>query len=197
MKLTDALNGWEADAVELVAKAAPWFAPLPTAWLVYDRTMRYLSWPQWVAIAAAVTLELLGVAILATALRLYQYNQNKRKSDPAAPLWIALVLVALYLITAELLTVVLDIVPLVARLAPALFPVLSVAAFGLLALRSDHQRRLVAIEQDKAEARARRNQKKQDAKQAPVFKCVVCDAVFASQKAMNGHMNKHRAKETP
>jgi len=196
-------NGWEASAVELVARIAPWFAPLPTAWLVYERTMRHLSWPQWVAIAAGVTLELLGVAILATALRLYEYNRTKRKNDPAAPLWIALLLVALYLITAELLTVVLDTVPQAAVLAPALFPVLSVAAFGLLALRSDHYRRLEAIDQDKAEARAKREQAKQarkridqtpeqTPKQPARFVCLLCGRSFDSQAALNGHGNKHR-----
>ena len=60
-------NGYEATAIAVVSKVSPWLTPIPTAWLVYDRTMLHLHWPRWVAICAGVTLELLGVAILSTS----------------------------------------------------------------------------------------------------------------------------------
>ncbi|NIV40264.1 MAG: hypothetical protein GWN58_65940 [Anaerolineae bacterium] len=202
MTLRKLANGWSAMLVGIVANVAPWLAPLPTAWLVYDRTMLHLGWPQWVAIVAGVTLELLGVGILATALELYNYNGSKRKSDPTAPLWLALVLVALYFVTALMLTIALDIAPVLALVAPALFPVLSVASFALLALRADHERRLSEIEQGKAEARAKREQKKRERERADQppsnphpFACSICGARFDSQAALNGHQNKHRTKE--
>jgi len=62
--------------------------------------MQHLAWPQWVAVAAGATLEALGVAILATALELYRYNGTKRKSDPPAPMLLAVGLVGLYLVAA-------------------------------------------------------------------------------------------------
>ena len=165
MTLRQFLNGGSSAAVNLVANVAPWLAPLPTAWLVYDRTMHYLAWPQWVAIAAGVTLELLGVAILATTLDLYDYNGSKRKTDPKAPFSLGVALSILYFVTAILLTVFLDIAPAVARGAPALFPVLSVASFALLAIRADHERRTNAIAVQKADARARREQLKREREQ--------------------------------
>ena len=149
-------NGYEATAIAVVSKVSPWLTPIPTAWLVYDRTMLHLHWPRWVAICAGVTLELLGVAILSTALALYAYNRKKRKSDPLAPLWLAVVLVAVYLVTALLLVMVLDIAPGIAVYSQALFPVLSLAAFVLLGLRLDHQERVTAIATGKADAKKRR-----------------------------------------
>ena len=196
--------------VQIVAQVAPWLAPLPTAWLVYDRTQQHLGWPWWVALLAGLTLEALGVAILATTLEQYSYNRSKRKSDPKAPLWIPLLLVGLYFVAAELLTVALDIAPgWVAPLAPAVFPVLSVAAFAVLGVRADHQQRLTEIEQGKADARAERERRKRElaaieqpatepgaeSSEALPFACPVCPARFASQAALNGHGNKHKREE--
>lgn len=196
--------------IQIVAQLAPWLAPLPTAWLVYDRTQLHLGWPWWVALIAGLTLEALGVAILATTLDLYSYNRSKRKSDPRAPLWMGLGLVVLYFLAAELLTVALDIAPSwVAPFAAAVFPALSVAAFAILAVRADHQQRLTEIEQGKADARAsreRRKQEKAEHKQqatkseqestSPLpFECPICNARFASQAALNGHGNKHKPEQ--
>jgi len=201
------LNYLDGALVQIVAQIAPWLAPLPTAWLVFDRTQRHLGWPWWVALIAGLTLEALGVAILATTLEQYSYNRSKRKSDPIAPLWIPLLLVGLYFIAAELLTVALDIAPgLVAPLAPAVFPVLSVAAFAILAVRADHQQRLTEIEQGKADAKAGRERRKRERPEPePIatspepeptdslpFVCLVCGAQFASQAQLNGHGNAHR-----
>ena len=166
--MIDRLTRGEAVAVELVANLAPWLAPLPTAWLVADRTMVHLGWPLWVAMVAGVTLELLGVGILATWLMLFGYNRERRKTDPRAAEWPALLLVGLYFFTAEALTVVLDVWPLAAVWAPALFPVLSVASFGLLALRADHRRRLDAIAAQKVDARAERERKRAEKAQAQI-----------------------------
>ena len=71
----------ESIAIDLVAKVAPWCAPVPTAFLVGRATVNHLGWPVIVGVAAAVVVETLGLASTATALELYQYNQNKRKSD--------------------------------------------------------------------------------------------------------------------
>ena len=166
--IANGANHTQGLLVALVANAAPWVTPLPTAWLVYDRTQQHLGWPWYVAAIAGITLELLGVGILATWLELYGYNRDKRKSDPAAPMWLPILLVVLYIITAEALTVVLDVWPPSATIAPALFPVLSVAAFALLALRANHRRTLDAIEQQKAESRAMRQRNKAKAAQHQV-----------------------------
>ena len=191
----------ERIAVDLVASLAPWLAPLPTAWLVYDRTMQHLGWPWYVAIIAGLTLELLGVGILATALEQYSYNRDKRKSDPAAPMRLNYALIAGYFVAAELLTVALDVAPFwFAPFAVAVFPVLSLVSMAVLALRANHKRRVSEIEQGKAEARAKRAERKAERPALPTkseqidpFVCLVCGARFATQAALNGHGNAHRS----
>jgi len=157
----------EATLTDLIAGLAPWLTPIPTAFLVGRATVRYLAWPVWVAVIAAVIIEALGLAAVNTALTLREYNAQRRKADPRAPFAVAAALVGVYLAVAVLLTVALDIVPDLARFAPAVFPALSLTGGTVLALRSDQRRRLAAIASDKAERQAERQAKRQEKRQAP------------------------------
>lgn len=146
----------ETTLTDTAAALIPWLAPLPSAWLVGAASIEYLSWPLPVAIVTAVIVEGLGISSMSTALELREYNQAKRKTDPAAPAWLAAILAGVYLLTAVSLTVFLDLLPSLAHVAPAIFPGLSLVGAVLLALRADHRRRLAAIAQDKAERKAAR-----------------------------------------
>lgn len=146
---------------DLIAGLAPWLTPVPTAYLVGRATIAYLRWPLPIALVAAVIIEALGLAAVNTALTLREYNAQRRKTDPRAPFAVAAALVGVYLAVAVLLTVALDIVPDLARWAPAVFPLLSLAGVTVLALRSDQRRRLTAIASDKAERQAERQAKRQ------------------------------------
>ena len=145
-----------------LANLAPWCAPAPTAWIVAVSTMRHLAWPWYVALVAALTFELLGLRASVLALEFYSFNSQKRKDDPAAPFAAALGLLVAYIVTAILLTVALDIVPVLARYAPAIFPLLSLAAFVILAMRQDHAARVATIAADKAADKAQRAKRKAD-----------------------------------
>jgi hypothetical protein len=145
--------------IDAVAGLAPWLAPVPTAYLIGRATAQHLEWPIWVAVAGAIVVECIGLTVANQALVLYNYNQDKRKSDPRAPLWLAILLVIVYLAVAVILTVLLDTLPDVAMYAPVIFPLLSLTGVTALALRADHQRRMRAIQAEKDE---RRQSKKQD-----------------------------------
>lgn len=151
----------EETLTDLIAGLAPWLTPVPTAYLVGRATIAYLRWPLPIALVAAVIIEALGLAAVNTALTLREYNAQRRKTDPRAPFAVAAALVGVYLAVAVLLTVALDIVPDLARWAPAVFPLLSLAGVTVLALRSDQRRRLTAIASDKAERQAERQAKRQ------------------------------------
>ena len=159
---TERIDQLENVAVDLVAKLAPWCAPLPTAYLVGRATVTHLHWPAWVGLVAAVIVESLGLATTATALVLRDYNASKRKSDPQAPYTLALALVSVYFVVATGLTVILDIVPGLAVYAPAIFPTLSLTGVTVLALRSDHKRRLADIESVKMERKEARQGRRQN-----------------------------------
>lgn len=158
----------EATLTDLIAGLAPWLTPVPTAYLVGRATIAYLRWPLPIAIVAAVIIEALGLAAVNTALTLREYNAQRRKTDPRAPFAVAAALVGVYLAVAVLLTVALDIVPDLARWAPAVFPLLSLAGVTVLALRSDHRRRLAAIAAEKAERSASRSVNRSASRSASV-----------------------------
>jgi len=115
---------------------------------------------------AAILIESLGLATATAALELREYNRGKRKSDSAAPFWLAASLVGVYLTVAIGLTIALDIFPTLATYAPAIFPILSLTGVTVLALRTDHKRRLEAIEQEKAARKAARNRNRKPAQEA-------------------------------
>ena len=150
------IDAVENIAVDLVAKIAPWCAPIPTAYLVGRATVTHLNWPVPVGILAAAVIESLGLVTCATALDLYQFNQTRRKSDPPAPFALSITLVVLYFVVAVVLTVVLDILPTWSIVAPAIFPALSLTGVTVIALRKDHQHRIQQIENEKAERKVER-----------------------------------------
>ena len=83
------IDSFENGAIDLVAKIAPWCAPVPTAYLVGRATVTHLEWPVPIGVLAAAVIESLGLVTCATALDLYQFNQNRRKNDPPAPFLLA------------------------------------------------------------------------------------------------------------
>lgn len=165
--LREAAAQIETTAIDAVARFAPWFAPLPTAYLVGRASIRHLTWPLAIAVIAALVIESLGLATTATALELYEYNQSKRKSDPKAPFVLAAVLVGIYIVVGVGLTVVLDTVPKLAVYAPAIFPALSLCGITVLALRGDHRRRLAAIAQVKMERKETRQARRAEKQTQP------------------------------
>lgn len=150
------IDSFENGAIDLVAKIAPWCAPVPTAYLVGRATVTHLEWPVPIGILAAAVIESLGLVTCATALDLYQFNQNRRKNDPPAPFLLAVFLIVIYFLVAVLLTVVLDTQPSWSVIAPAIFPFLSLAGVTVIALRKDYQKRVQQIANEKAERKAER-----------------------------------------
>lgn len=150
------IDNFENNVIDLVAKFAPWLAPIPTAFLVGKATVEHLEWPLVIGFLAAVVIESLGLVSCATALDLYQFNQNRRKNDPSAPFGLAVFLILIYFVVAVFLTIVLDIQPAWSLVAPALFPVLSLVGVTEIALRKNYQDRIQKIANEKADRRAER-----------------------------------------
>ena len=149
----------EQAIVTIAGRIGPLLSPVPTAYLVGAATVEYLTWPQPIALVAALVIECLGLASTGLVLELYDYNKRKLASEAQAPAKLAGVLVGAYFIVATGLTVALDILPDLARFAPAIFPTLSLTGVSILAIRSDHRQRLAQNElakQERAEKRASR-----------------------------------------
>ena len=189
----------------LITAAAPWIVPVPSAWWIFAGTTRYMLAPAWVGVFAALGIEFIGLSAVNLALRLREYNLHKRKTDPAAPELLAYVIMGGYVLVVIVLGVLLDPAPTLATAARAVFPLLSLAAFGVIAMEDDHAARLATIAADKADAKAARAQHKLDSAQAkqqashdavasvpdaqPVYKCGWgCDRAFSTIEGRSAHM---------
>lgn len=155
--MDDKIKVVEVNLTRVAAAVGPWFAPVPSAFFVFRAGEIHLGMPWIIAVIAALVVELLGLSSTAVALELYEYNATKRKTDPEAPTWMAVGVIVVYVLTTISLAVVLDAFESLARFAPAIFPLLSLAGVGVLALRIDHQRRLAKIETGNLERKKRQS----------------------------------------
>jgi DNA-binding MarR family transcriptional regulator len=160
------MNNVEKNAVKIVAKLSPWLAPLPSAYFVARSAMVHLALPLLVAVVVAAIIETLGLATVHTALWAYEWNAHKRKTDPGAPMALAIALGSVYVIATLGLVVFLEVWPVLAAYAPALFPALAVVGALNLAMISRQEQREATIKAAKAERQAARQARRQTARQA-------------------------------
>jgi len=147
--LQSSINWLEKFIVENVVRLSPWLAPIPTAYLVGKATFENLDWAGWVSVAAALSIELLGVATTKTAIELYEYNKSKRKSDPVASLNLSIATVVTYFVAVVVLTVLLEIMPELRVFTAIVFPFVSLTGMSVIGLRIGHRERLLLVEKSK------------------------------------------------
>ncbi len=161
------MNTIERNLIKTVAKVAPWLAPFPSAFFVARSAMAHLSVPLPMAVVIAGIVETLGLASVHTWLWLSDWNIHKRKSDPTAPVNVAVFLGVIYILATVGLTVVLEVAPGLSTYAPILFPVLAVVGAVNLALIAQQEQREAAVnlerQERKAKRQAGRSQKRQPA----------------------------------
>ncbi len=179
------MHTFEKNAVRVAAKIAPWLAPFPSAYFVARSAMMHLSLPLPVAVVVAAIIETLGLATVHTALWAHDWNVHKRKSDPAAPVVLAVALGGVYIVATLGLVVFLEVWPFLATYAPAIFPALAVVGAVNLALISRQEQREALVEAEKAERRARRRSSKHTKTDSTM------DTLWAGrQAAREARMNK-------
>lgn len=167
--ITDILSDIEKVAVDVIAVFAPWLGPVPSAYLVGRACINYLDWHWSIALIAAIAVESIGVVSVVLALRLHEWNEAKNKTDPAAPFWLTAVTVSIYFVITIGLTVLLDVIPELARYAPAVFPLLAAVGAVNIAVKNGQQRREEA-KQGKRQRRRERRRGRVVTEQKPVTK---------------------------
>lgn len=180
----------EKDAISFVSGVAPWLITFPTAFAIGHAVYNVIGWrPGIVAVITAIGIETMGIGVTSTALELYAYQRNKRKSDPTAPLWLSVALVVVYYVATIILTAVLE-----GNAILALFPALSAVAAGTLALRADQAARLDAIEAEKQERRKPAQPAPQVVAEVKIKKytCAVCAQSYEKQTSLAAHMRHHK-----
>lgn len=152
----------EGTLLDNVAATTPWLAPLLPASIAYANMRAYLGFDVWLAFVGALVIEFLGLAAVHTSFQLWQYNETKNQSEEAAPFYWAVGAVVIYLGIVVLVNVILEAANVMAWTsaavasiaAKALLSLLSIVAAFVLALRSQHARRLV-VKQEAHEDRQR------------------------------------------
>lgn len=160
------MNSLEKNTIRTVAKLSPWLAPLPSAYFVARSAVVHLALPLPVAVVVAAIIETLGLATVHTALWAYDWNTHKRKMDPGAPVALSVVLGAVYVISTLGLVVFLEVWPVLATYAPAIFPALAVVGALNLAMISRQEQREAAVKAEKDERKAARQSECQSARKA-------------------------------
>lgn len=113
-----------------------WIAPIAPAAAIHDAAVTDLGHGEIVAWAMALTVEFAGIATLHNALKHWEWDKIKRVSEPTFPRALTVSLVALYVITAMLLTVFVDIFPGVEIMVWPLFYMLAIAAVTSVAVNN-------------------------------------------------------------
>jgi len=155
-KLLDGLVAWnqvtqvlEATLVDNLAATTPWLAPLAPAYMAYTSMRAHLDFPFGIALAIAATVEFLGLATVSTTFMFRNYNKRYVKSiaknqRQAAPTWLAIVTMVVYLTVIILVVVLLEMFPEgieVRMAAKGLLSVLGLVGAAVVAMRGEHRQK--------------------------------------------------------
>ncbi len=127
----------ESMLIDVIAAYTPWLAPLIPASIAFDNVQRVLHFAPWQAWLYAAVVECLGLATVATTLRLWNWmqdNQDNRRSAFA----LAVVTALFYLVIVLGVNVLLDDGDWLVKLVKALASTFSVVGALTVAIRS-HQ----------------------------------------------------------
>ncbi len=165
---TETVSKTEMVAIDTVAAISPWMAPVIPAYLTFIHMTGALGYPPWVAFIGALVVECLGLAAIYTATQFWDYNDAKHtekenrlagmdakerkiaraKRQRNAPFWWAALAMGFYIVVILTVNALLEMEATqkgltVKVLSNALLSMLSVIAGLIIALRSQHRRRLM------------------------------------------------------
>jgi len=157
------LQGFDELVSEILAIVVTWIAPAPSSYIVGMGAYEKLGWHWSVCIMLAVAVEGLGIVSVSSALKAWEWNTSKTKTDPAAPFALTVGLVIVYVASAIMLSVVIDVYEPLLPIAPALMPLLTVVAAVNIGVRAGHNRRV----KQKADAKLERQLKRRPSGEKP------------------------------
>jgi len=182
-KIVSALQAWqrltravESLLIDNIAATLPYLTPIVPSFLMYHNLAEVLGFPHFIALIGAVITEGLGLASIATAYMLWDYGDSKKTGHRNSPFLVAASMTLLYLLVVILVNSLLDAGSFLVKLAKLLLTLLTVVSGVILAIRSQHARRLAEAEQLRAERKASR----QDASRQAERKAEIQNAQLAS-----------------
>ena len=156
-KLNDWIRNTESSIVNFLSAFAPWLAPIIPAYMTFSHAVGVLGFPLYIAIPAALVVEILGFSAVSTFLAFWFYNRRKVAGAKRAPLEIVVLAFAFYLALIIVSNVLLDasagtyweawaIVGV-----RALYTLQTIPAALIVAVRTQHRELLLELSREKAE----------------------------------------------
>jgi len=160
-KIQTIIQESEAAIVGILVEFAPWLAPIAPAYMAYENLSVKLQFNHNVSLAVAITVELLGVATVNTALLFWRHNLRYKDPKRKSPTWIPFMAFVFYLVIILSVNALLDLeLPSIYRihvLVKVMLTLLSVPAAITVAVRTQHTELLADIHTQNAERRAERS----------------------------------------
>ena len=146
----------ESLLVDIIASYSPWLAPVIPAYMTWHSMQSILGFPVWTAWIGAAVIETLGLSSIQTTVAFWNYNQVRSSSAPYAPVWLAVIASAFYLVVVISANVLIEIYPGSSILVKALLSSLSVCGGVIIAMRAGQARRERRAEVERQERREMR-----------------------------------------
>lgn len=161
----DFIKAVETLLVDTISAFMPWLTPFVPAYLTYYGAINYLHFPNYAAWILAIVVESLGLSAINTTFQFWDWNDAAR--GQRAPWKVALGSSAFYLIVVLAINVLMDMkAPVQELVTKALISSLSICGGIIIALRSQHNRRVQVVIDAEFKEEQEKEQRKLEAKQA-------------------------------
>lgn len=151
-KLNDWIRNTESSIVNFISVFAPWLAPLTPSYMTYQHATSILHFPDYIAIPAAILVEILGFSAVSTFLAFWFHNKKSQANYKRAPIEVIVIAFIFYLSLIIFSNVLLDAFPnerwaeITVR---ALFTLQTIPAALIVAVRTQHRDLLSEIRREK------------------------------------------------
>ena len=163
------INDTEGSLVNALTAFAPWLAPLAPAYMTYKHMVDFLDFPNLLAIALALLVEILGFGTVSTFLDFWFHNKKETAKVKKAPLGVVVFSFGFYLCLIVGSNVIIDIAKafgsetqgqwaiIIVRL---LLTLQTIPGALIVAVRTGHRDLLKEIKREKAEKETSKSQPK-------------------------------------
>lgn len=158
------INDTEGSLVNALTAFAPWLAPLAPAYMTYRHMVDFLNFPNVLALALAMLVEILGFGTVSTFLDFWFHNKKERAKVKQAPLGIVVFSFGFYLCLIVISNVVIDIAKAFGTsnqeqwaiiLVRLLLTLQTIPGALIVAVRTGHRDLLKQIKIDKKDAESK------------------------------------------
>jgi hypothetical protein len=156
MNYFNSFNAWvhgaEATVVNVASSVAPWLAPLTPAFMTYQHALDTLRFPVWIALPAAVVVEILGFSAVSTGIDFWFFNRRNKAAGKKAPLRLIVFAFVFYLaliVSSNILLDSTDGAKWAEVTVRALFTLQTIPAALIVVARVSHKNLLEELEREK------------------------------------------------